>query len=45
MARKVTLNGETIIDLSNTTAAPIDVAEGKVFFTSEGVPAAGTDEI
>lgn len=39
---KVALNGTTLIDISGTTAVAADVAQGKVFFLSNGQQASGT---
>ena len=41
-ASKVSLNGTTIIDISDTTAQAGDVASGKVFYMANGVQATGT---
>lgn len=35
-------NGTTLIDISDTTAAPEDVAEGKIFYLADGTRAVGT---
>lgn len=43
MARnKVVINGETYIDLTDTTAEASDVASGKYFYSAAGVRTAGT---
>lgn len=39
---KVTIDGTTIMDISDTTAAASDVASGKYFYTAAGVKTAGT---
>ena len=39
---KVVYNGQTIIDLTDTTAAASDVASGKYFYTNAGVRTQGT---
>ena len=39
---KVTIDGTTIMDISDTTAAASDVASGKYFYTAGGVKTAGT---
>ena len=39
---KVEFNGDTIIDLTSTTAEASDVADGKTFFLADGTQAVGT---
>lgn len=39
---KVVFNGQTLIDLTDTTAAASDVASGKYFYTNAGVRTQGT---
>ena len=39
---KVIFNGQTLIDLTDTTAAAADVASGKYFYTNAGVRTQGT---
>ena len=39
---KVTLDGTTLMDISDTTAVASDVASGKYFYTAGGVKTAGT---
>lgn len=39
---KVTLDGTTLMDISDTTAVAADVASGKYFYTAGGVKTAGT---
>ena len=39
---KVEYGGQTIIDISGTTAVASDVAQGKIFFTASGAQATGT---
>ena len=39
---KVVYNGQTIIDLTDTTATASDVAQGKYFYTNAGVRTQGT---
>ena len=39
---KVTLNGNTLIDLTDTTATASDVALGKVMYAANGVRTVGT---
>lgn len=39
---KVTLDGTTLMDISDTTAVASDVAQGKYFYTASGVKTAGT---
>lgn len=41
-AKKVNLNGNTIIDLTQDTAVASDVAEGKTFHLADGTQAVGT---
>ena len=45
MAKKVILNGETIIDLTDTTAVAQDVTKDKIFYDANGVRTLGTYEI
>ena len=40
---KVVYNGQTLIDLTDTTAEAADVAAGKYFYTKAGVRTAGTN--
>lgn len=40
---KVVYNGQTLIDLTDTTAEAADVSEGKYFYTKAGVRTAGTN--
>lgn len=42
IVNKVTFNGDTIMDISDTTAVAADVAEGKYFYASDGTKTAGT---
>ena len=40
---KVVYNGQTLIDLTDTTAEAADVSAGKYFYTKDGVRTAGTN--
>lgn len=39
---KVTVNGDTLMDITDTTAVAADVASGKYFYAASGVKTAGT---
>lgn len=45
IVNKVTFNGDTIMDISDTTAVAADVAEGKYFYSADGTKTAGTSNV
>ena len=42
---KVTLNGATLMDITDTTAEASDVLSGEVFYTADGTRSVGTNDV